>query len=160
MNTSDKIKLASNTAVLCLHKEGIFYKLYNQHAMLFTQNIKTLKIKDKFIKAVNQWVYSCGFPDSIIEGIKKQLLSHGGMIDESEKLLKVTSLKWKKESDYSKWCVQQKQDPVEVTAGKTRNAELTNIEKQIAAFQVMRKTPMDAMNFIIELQKELNNSNG
>jgi hypothetical protein len=68
--------MAANAALVCLHQEGIFYKLYNQQAMLFTQNIKALKIKVKFIKAVNQTVYSCGFPASIIEEVKKQLSAH------------------------------------------------------------------------------------
>ena len=51
MNTREKIDRAVAPTLLCLHKEGIFYKLYNQHAMLFTENIKPLKIKGKFIKA-------------------------------------------------------------------------------------------------------------
>ncbi len=72
MNTREKIDRAADTAVLCLHKEGIFYKLYNQHAMLFTENIKELKISAKLIKAVDQQVYSCGFPVTIIEDVKER----------------------------------------------------------------------------------------
>jgi hypothetical protein len=60
MNTKEKIGRATDTTVLCLHKEGIFYKLYDRHAMLFTENIKSLKIKTRFIKAAGQQVYSCG----------------------------------------------------------------------------------------------------
>jgi|GEM_PF-6112275 len=48
---------AANTTLLCLYKEGMFYKLYSQYAMLFTANIKKFKIKAKFIKAVNQQIY-------------------------------------------------------------------------------------------------------
>jgi len=33
---------------------------------------------------------------------------------------------------------------------------MTTIEKQIVAFQVMRKTPMEAMDFIVGLQEKLN----
>lgn len=77
--------------------------------MLFTQNIKALKIKTKFIKAVNQRVYSCGFPVSIIEDVKKQLSGHGGVIEESQKILTVANINWEKENDYSQWCEQQKQ---------------------------------------------------
>ena len=106
--------MAANATVLCLHKEGIFYKLYNQQAMLFTQNIKSLKVKFKFIKAVKQQVYSCGFPASIIEEVKKQMTARGGMIDESEKLLTVANINWKKQSDYSQWCEHQKQQEVPV----------------------------------------------
>ena len=72
--------------------------------MLFTENIKTLKIKVKFIRLVNQPVYSCGFPVTIIEDIKKQLSGIGGAIDASEGLLAVSGIDWKKKSDYSKWC--------------------------------------------------------
>ncbi len=53
MNTKEKIDRAADTAVLCLYEEGIFYKLYNEHAMLFTQNIKPLKIQARFVKTVN-----------------------------------------------------------------------------------------------------------
>lgn len=42
-----------------------------------------------------------------------------------------------------------------VTVKKESGTGLTNIEKQIVAFHVMRKTPMDAMDFIIDLQEEL-----
>ncbi len=49
MNTQEKIDKAKNPGIICLHKEGIFYKLYNQHAMLFIQNIKELKVKVRFI---------------------------------------------------------------------------------------------------------------
>ena len=38
------IGVLEDSKVLYLHKEGIFYKLYNQDAMLFTENIKPLKI--------------------------------------------------------------------------------------------------------------------
>ena len=155
MNTREKIDRAADTTVLCLHKEGIFYKLYNQHAMLFTQYIKPLKVKARFIKTVNQQVYSCGFPASIIEEIKKQLVDHGGVLEQTEKLLIAANVKWATNSEYSQWCEQQQ----EASAGpKEGTRELTTIEQQIAAFQVMRKTPMEAMDFILGLQDQLNGS--
>ena len=73
MNTQEKIDLATNKRQLTLHREGAFYKLYNQQAMLFTENVKTLKIKVKFIRLVNQHVYSCGFPVTIIEDVKLKM---------------------------------------------------------------------------------------
>ena len=32
----------------------MFYKVYNQNAMWFTQHIKAYKINSKFVKTVNQ----------------------------------------------------------------------------------------------------------
>ncbi len=156
MNTQEKISLAKNTRQLSLHKEGIFYKLYNQQAMLFTENIKPLKIKVKFIKAVSQQVYSCGFPVTIIEDVKKQLRVLGGEIDGSEKLLTVADINWEIKADYSKWCKEQKQE--EIAVERKIDTAMTTIEKQIVGFQVMSKTPMEAMNFIVELQEKLNRS--
>ena len=83
MNSREKIARATDTAKLCLYKEGIFYKLYNQHAMLFVQNIKPLKVTVKFIKNVNQHVYSVGFPVSLLDTIKEQLTACGGKIEEA-----------------------------------------------------------------------------
>lgn len=40
MNTREKITLADDPARLCLHKEGIFYKLYTQDSMRFVENIQ------------------------------------------------------------------------------------------------------------------------
>lgn len=153
MNTLEKIDRASNPARLCLHKEGIFYKLYNQHAMLFTQNIKTMKVKVKFVKAVNQEVYSCGFPAAIIEDIKKQCNKLGGEVQESEKLLTVANVSWKNENNYAVWCKQQKSG-AEKSAVECGDSPLS-LEKEIAAFQVMHKTPMEAMAFIVELQNKI-----
>lgn len=55
MNTREEIDRATDPSRLCLYKEGIFYKPYNQHAMPFTDNIKGLKVKAKFVKAAGQY---------------------------------------------------------------------------------------------------------
>lgn len=47
MKTQEKVELAADSTRLCLHKEGIFYKLYNQQAMLFVEHVKDLKVKAK-----------------------------------------------------------------------------------------------------------------
>jgi hypothetical protein len=44
MKAQEKIDRAADPSKLCLHKEGIFYKLSKQQAMLFGQNIKELKL--------------------------------------------------------------------------------------------------------------------
>lgn len=153
MNTKEKIALAANTDEIYLHKEGIFYKLYNQHAMLFTQNIKALKVKAGFIKAVNQVVYSCGFPATILDDVKAHMSEHGGEILESGQLLTVGKMNWQTPGDYIAWCLHHKEEAAASENGTI--SALTHIEKQIIAFPVMRSTPMDAMNFIIGLQEEL-----
>ncbi len=93
MNTKEKINRATDTTLLCLYKEGIFHKLYDRHAMLFTEKIKSLKIKARSIKIVGQHVYGCGFPASIIEEIRQRLVARGGIVEESETVLTTTNIK-------------------------------------------------------------------
>lgn len=151
MNTKEKIERAADRELLYMFKEGIFYKLYNQDAMLFSENIKQLKIKSKFVKTVRQQVYSCGFPASIIGDIKKQLVNQGGLLNETDERITVSGIQWNKQNEYRKWCEAQQAE-----RGSTQDGpELTDIEKKIAGFQVMHKTPMESVHFIISLQEEL-----
>ncbi len=126
--------------------------------MLFTENVRPLKITRKYVKAVDQQVFSCGFPESIVEDIKQQLADLDGALGESVKLLTVADIKWEKEHEYSRWCEQQAEDAAAAYTGE--NWKLTDVEKKIAAFQVMHCTPMEAMQFIIGLQEELHRGNG
>jgi hypothetical protein len=66
MNTKEKIALATQNNKLYCFKEGMFFKVYNQNAMWFTQHIKVYKINSKFVKTVNQQVFSIGFPQSLV----------------------------------------------------------------------------------------------
>lgn len=156
MTTREKIALATDGTRLCLHKEGIFYKLYNRQAMLFVENVKDLKVKAKFVKTVNETVYSCGFPASIIEDVKGRLRDIGGCFEESPEMLVVAGVSWSSESDYDLWCQRQKEDAVRKERPQTAGA--LDLAREIAGFQVMHSTPMDAMNFIITLQAKINAS--
>jgi len=48
MNTQGKIDLALDPARLYLHQEGIFYKLYDLHALLFTDNSSPTCLQRRF----------------------------------------------------------------------------------------------------------------
>ena len=54
----------ANVDRIILHKEGIFLKAYNQSAYLFHTYVKDFRLKRKFVKTVNRWVVSLGFPES------------------------------------------------------------------------------------------------
>jgi len=156
MNTQAKIELALDTTRLCLHKEGIFYKLYNRQAMLFVENVKALKVKAKFVKIVNETEYSCGFPASVIEDVKERLRSMGGNFEESFDLLTVVGVRWPTSSDFALWCRRQHEDTAR--SQKSKAAGSIDLAREISGFQVMHSTPMDAMNFLVELQAKLSAS--
>lgn len=66
MTTKEKIVLAAQNNKLYCFKEGLFYKLYNQNAMWFTQHIKAYKVSVKFVKTINQNVFTIGFLQHIL----------------------------------------------------------------------------------------------
>ena len=51
MTIKQKIELAVQPNKLYLFKEGMFYKLYNQNAMWFVQNVKPYKVSKKFVNS-------------------------------------------------------------------------------------------------------------
>jgi hypothetical protein len=62
MTIVDKIQYSSNKTQFSLYKEGLFYKCYNQDAMVFSKRVKNYKVNSKFIKSLGAAVFSLGFP--------------------------------------------------------------------------------------------------
>ncbi len=64
MIIAEKTQVSADKTRFTLFKEGIFYKCYNEDAMVFVQNVKEYKVSAKFVKSVEANVYSIGFPVS------------------------------------------------------------------------------------------------
>lgn len=67
MTIAEKTQISTNTTRFTFFKEGLFYKCYNEDAMVFVKNIREYKVSSKFIKSVGATVYSIGFPVSEVE---------------------------------------------------------------------------------------------
>jgi len=66
MTVKEKIVLTAQNNKLYCFKEGMFYKVYNQNAMWFVHHVKPYKVSVKFVKIVNQNVFTTGFPQHIL----------------------------------------------------------------------------------------------
>lgn len=64
MTIKEKIAYSSDVRRFTLFKEGLFYKCYNEDAMIFVQKVKEYKVSSKYVKATVSNVYSIGFPAS------------------------------------------------------------------------------------------------
>ena len=53
MGIEEKITETENHNGLIFYKEGIFYKLYNKHAMLYYENVRVFKVCVKLYKNIN-----------------------------------------------------------------------------------------------------------
>ncbi len=67
MTVLQKITNSKDPAIFTMYREGMFYKCYNEDAMLFSQRVKDFKISAKYIKSAGSMVLSLGFPGSLME---------------------------------------------------------------------------------------------
>ena len=67
MTTAAQIASAKSTIYFTLFKEGIFYKCYNEDAMVFVTRVKQYKASVTYVKNVGEEVYSVGFPVGEVE---------------------------------------------------------------------------------------------
>ena len=67
MTITEKTHNSASHTRLTLYKEGLFYKCYNEDAMVFVHRVRAYKVTAKFIKSVVAEVYSIGFPVSDIK---------------------------------------------------------------------------------------------
>lgn len=54
----------NNRNTVYLYKEGIFLKAYERSAYLVYMNIHEFKVSRRYVKSVNQEIFSLGFPES------------------------------------------------------------------------------------------------
>ena len=78
MTIAEKTQISTNTTRFTFFKEGLFYKCYNEDAMVFVKNIREYKVSTKYIKSVGEDVYSVGFP---VSEIKKGSLSLANILE-------------------------------------------------------------------------------
>ena len=63
---------SSNTDLIHLYKEGLFWKAYEQSAYLFAHNIATYKVKSKYDKKTRQDIIYIGLPPISLERAKEK----------------------------------------------------------------------------------------
>lgn len=157
MEIKEKIEISANPTKFTLFKEGMFYKCYNEDAMVFYKNIKEYKISAKYVKALKSTVLSLGFPKSAIPALLSSELSNKlGLGDavECESFIEY-GLNKEAKSGFSNFkttlldahetqqLTEKEQDSKERVLCKLKNFDLAN------------HTPMQTMEFIKELKELL-----
>lgn len=156
-----------NTGEIHLHKEGLFWKAYQQSAYLFTREVKAFKASKKRVKAVGgREVVSLGFPQQAFATYFED--TQWKEVDEKQRLITGYTLQ---AEDYRQWLeslpllplTERKSagtlpadgsaaDPVkqlQPTSGECAALSL------LREFRVEQATPMDCMLFVVALQKQL-----
>ena len=60
MTIAEKIQYSSGKTAFTLFKEGLFYKCYNEDAMLFVKQVRKYKVSSKYFKNIGAEVLSLG----------------------------------------------------------------------------------------------------
>lgn len=67
MTLLEKTKHSAKSNTFTLYKEGMFYKCYNEDAMVFSKKVKSYKVNTRFVISVGAEVLSLGFPVSAMD---------------------------------------------------------------------------------------------
>ena len=163
MNIKEKIALSKQIDSLTLHQEGIFYKCYNEDAMVFVEHINPYKVLSKFIKIVGEEVLSIGFPASeLTKGtITTELIAGAIGATKTEQLEKqlVFSIENKDlKKNYATWRTEIIEKNKNITTDKINEQTPTNKDvliQMIQEFDLANSTPMQGLMFVQELKQHI-----
>ena len=165
MTIAEKTQVSANKTRFTLFKEGLFYKCYNEDAMIFVQNVKKYKVSAKFVKSVGANVYSIGFPASEVkkghlsfENISEKIGAKSYEIKDKHIVFLIGNADAKR--DYNEWTETIQEDKNVVAAKdpapiyKTK-LDMNGIINMIKNYDLANSTPMQGLNFIQQLKSEL-----
>ena len=164
MTTAEKIKQSACAETFTLYKEGMFYKCYNEDAMVFSRHIKAYHISVKHVKNTGSDVLSLGFPESEVTRGKLPLdhiseaLGAGNYSVEEKQV--VFRLKEDMKQDYAGWCknhsVREKPGPDDGPSSPS-SGKIRALLSDIKTFDLANSTPMQGLQFIQELKQKVQN---
>ena len=163
MTLKSKILVSNEEKRFTLYKEGLFYKCYNEDAMLFVKKVREYKVNNKFVKSTGSNVFSIGFPASEIE---KGKLS----FDEISTKIESESFELKNElvifhlnntackKGFKDWVDVKRKNELVVQEPDPSYTNINNSEHILAMiknYDMANSTPMQGLGFIQELKKEV-----
>ena len=140
----------ANTSHIHLYKEGSFWKAYERSAYLFVKYIRAYQTKLRYYKNINREIISIGFPDVALAGIMEK----AKVALQSEVQV---SLELKNEIVLDDFVAWKSQTPLtEIPKLKNKPKEQTgSVLEAIRSFSLANATPLQCMQLIAELQKDL-----
>lgn len=140
----------NNKNCVYLIKEGYFWRCYEKSAYLFIKYIKNFQIIKRYIKSIDKEICYLGFPENLFGVIIEPLVKNGKfkVTKKSDNIVIIENFQDLSEELFLEW----KQS---IKLPDEKAAEKNEIIRKIKMFPVMEKTPLECMQFIIEIQKRL-----
>ncbi len=131
-----------------LHKEGLFWRAYEYSAYGFIVYIRQYTARKKFIKKVDREVVFIGFPHSSLVNILDLCKQNGFSVNKNNSLIKI---EFSEETEgYDKW-----KEAITITDSNKNIKDDATLVKRIADFPLATKTPIEAQQFLYEIQLEI-----
>lgn len=155
MKVSEIVQLErSNQDEIILIKEGYFWRAYEKSALRFIQFIQEFQVVKRKIKYLNQEIVFLGFPNNIFPKIKEKIWKANlEILEESDDLIKIGSCV--NAEDFISWKKSIQLSEISVNNKKEEDKKSKNIVEEISNFSTINKTPLEAMQFVIELQSKV-----
>ena len=159
MKILEILELEQNNTSVILHKEGLFWRVYEHSAYLFAKYIKEYNLTKKFYKNVKQEVVYLGFPQNSVSKIENICKEKGFLFQKEDKHIKITGLKDFVAKEFVKWKTKIPLYIVGTSISCADTSEVTienTLIERIKSFNLVNKTPIECQSFIVELQTEIN----
>lgn len=140
---------------IILHKEGIFWRAYEVSAYVFASEIKSYNVKVKYYKNVNREVVYLGFPATYLDTIIKLCGKKGYTVQEQSESEIVIKGSIEAEG-YAAWKKDIVQAIKQTDVSKENEISSMDISREIVAYPLASKTPMEAQHFLYEIQLKIN----
>lgn len=150
-------KEASEKGRILLFKEGIFWRAYEESALLFTKHIKAYQLTKKFFKNVGCEVVFCGFPSTTLNELLANLSSKE--VIREERIISIASFEPVENKVFTDWkdgipiFVKESEPEHSVCDSGYSNNEV--VLQRIRNFRVASSTPIECQQFLMEMQKQL-----
>jgi hypothetical protein len=169
MKISEILKIERNNVdSINLFKEGIFWCSYEKSAWRFVENIKEYRVFKKFVKVVNQDIVYLGFPDNVLNEILTNVetrhlstpLRTGTapqIIRKNDKFIEIKG--FSNTEGFEQWKADFPVTDIKPASSSVKGNFNKNIHNEIIIkikqYPIVNKTPVEAFNFLAEIQKEL-----
>jgi hypothetical protein len=164
MTISQKIQYSADKTIFTLFREGLFYKCYNEDAMVFVQRVKNYKVNSKFVKSIGAVVFSLGFPVSEVAKGNLSLASVSEKIgaksfEDNDGNIVFSLNNNEVKNDYEGWKNTIQEGIIEVVKEPVTQyhhpPDTARIISMIKNFDLANSSPMQGLSFIQQLKMEI-----
>ena len=160
MTIDEAVTKSAESLTIFIVKEALFCNVYEQSAWRFIELIKPYKPIRKRVKKLNMDVVSIGFPKSQLPVISEIAHQNGFTLAQEESGSFTIQILGEPDVNFDEWKqsiplnLMEKPGLTDQSISESQ-VELFSIVKEVELFTVADHTPMQSMQFLIDLQNKI-----